>query len=267
MSNGERIHLALEERDFDALAALADEGVDLDEPLLVTDAGPRSLLDHALRLGDPDLVDAVLALPGVSASRSLPAHARWSWAQQAPLPVVRRFVEQSGTDPAEADAEGRTLLHEVAAGRADPEVVAWLAAQDGVDADAVAADGATPFFHAAVNGGRAAAELLYAAGADPNPASTFTGWTPLIVAIAEGDDGTVEWLLQLGGVDVNRPDARGATPLHHAVALGRARAADLLRGAGAVDVAPRPPDPALNGPLGDPDEFESIAEPLRDEDG
>jgi hypothetical protein len=266
MTEGGRIEAAIESLDMASLAELAEEGVDLNEPLVPGDAGPRSLLDHVLGLGDATLVEAVLDLPGVSAERSLPSHARWSWAQRAPLAVVRGFVTRSGTGAGAADAGGRTLLHEVAAGDADPEVVAWLLARDDVDVDAAAEDGATAFFHAAVSGRRAAAELLHAAGADPNPVSTYTGWTPLVVAIAAGDDDTVAWLLQLGGVDVNHADLEGASPLHHAVQLGRSRAAELLRAAGAEDVPPRPFDPAGHEPLGDPNQFPSIAEPIRGED-
>lgn len=229
MRTDDRVDAALAGHDIPALTALAQAGVDLNDVALSTDAGPRTLLDQVLRLGDPDLAGAVLALPGVSPARSLPRFGYWAWAADAPLPVVQTFIEHARVDPAEGDADGRTLLLEVAAGGADLAVITWLLGRLGAgEADRAAADGTTPFFHAAVRGHLGAAAALHRAGANPNVANRLTGWTALVTAVASGLDEVVRWLLALPGLDVNRADAEGATALHVAARLGAAVGVEAL---------------------------------------
>jgi ankyrin repeat protein len=218
MRTDSRVDAALASRDGTALEALAREGVDLNEIVVATDTGPRTPLEQALHLADRELVGLVLSIPGVSAARSLPEHGYWSWAQHAPLEVVREFLERSGVQPGQQDVDGRTLLHEVAAGDGDVRVVRWLL--DRVDADQAAADGTTAFFHAAVHGHLEAAAALHRGGANPNAASSHAGWTALITAVAAGLDDVVRWLLDIDGLDVNRADHGGATALHHAARRG-----------------------------------------------
>ncbi|EOD60591.1 ankyrin repeat domain-containing protein [Amycolatopsis vancoresmycina] len=226
MRTDERIGRALAARDGAAIAGLAEQGVDLGDIAVDTVAGARTLLDEVLRLGDVELLRAVLAAPGISAARGLPDHGYWEWAQDAPLPVIREFLVAPGADLAHADADGYTILHEVAAGRADPAVLGWLAGR--MPADPVAANGTTPFFAAAVHGHLEAASVLLRAGADPNAVNRDTGWTALTTAVVAGRDDLVRGLLAFDGVDVNHADAEGATALHHAARLGLGSTVELL---------------------------------------
>lgn len=228
----EEVGAALERSDAGALRELAAGGADLDQVLLPGAGGPATVLERALRAGDAAFVAGVLAVPGVSAEGSLPAYGFWAWARSAPLAVVREFLDRSGVPPEHPDAAGRTVLHEVASGDADPAVVGWLLARTA--ADPRAEDGTTPFFHAAVRGHRQAARLLLAAGADPNAANRYTGWTALTAAVAAGDEPLAGWLVTLPGLDPDRAGADGGTALHQAARLGNAALAATLLAAGAT---------------------------------
>jgi ankyrin repeat protein len=227
----EAVSAALAARDVTRLHQLS--GVDLNRIVVSSAAGPRTLLDHTLREGDVQFLRDVLALPGVSSERSLPAHGYWAWAQSAPLSVIVAFAEAAGADLNARDADGLSLLHEVASGDGAMDVVAWLL--DRVDADPVANDGTTPFYRAAGGGRLDVAQALYARGANPNVANRVTGWTALITSVAAGLEGVTAWLLSLDRLDVNLADLQGATALHHAARLGSTGALETLIAHPAVD--------------------------------
>jgi ankyrin repeat protein len=222
----ERVDAALASGDGATLVLLAQQGVDLNDIAVATDGGPRTPLEQVLYLADADLLGVVLSLPGVSATQSLPEHGFWAWAQDAPLPIIQAFLEQTGLDPGHADADGRTLLHEAAAGSGDPSVIDWLL--DRVDVDQTAADGTTAFFHAAIQRHLDAAAVLRRHGASPDATSNVTGWTALVTAIVSGRTDVVRWLLEIDGLDVNHADATGAAALHHAARLGSVAAVEAL---------------------------------------
>lgn len=222
------VERALAGRDASALAALVDEGADLNEFMVPTDERSRTPLDYVLRLNDPAFLDAVLSLPGVSPARSLPKHGYWAWAQRAPLSVIQTFLDRTGIDPAHRDADGRNLLIEVASGDASREVIDWLLDQMAVDH--VASDGTTAFFHTVVHGHLEAAAALLGAGANPNAASRYTGWTALVTSVTMGLTEEFHWLLDIDAIDVNRADNEGATALHHAARLGAIPAVESLVG-------------------------------------
>lgn len=235
MAIEDEVGAAFERRDVEALRGLAAGGNDLNQVLLPGAGGPATVLERALRGGDPALVSGVLAVPGVSAERSLPAFGFWAWARSAPLAVVREFLDRSGVPPEHRDGAGRTVLHEVASGDADPAVVGWLLGR--MAADPRAEDGTTPFFQAAVHGHRQAARLLLDAGADPNASNTHTGWTALIAAVAAGEERLAGWLVTVPGLDVDRTGADGGTALHRAAALGNAALVATLLAGGAIRTA------------------------------
>ncbi|WP_456819762.1 ankyrin repeat domain-containing protein [Cellulomonas sp. URHB0016] len=217
---------AVDARDPDALAALSRAGTDLGLLVIPGPEGPRTLLESVLLTGDVDLLHAVLALPGVSAGRALPEHGSWCWARGAALEVVRAFVEHPGVDPTHPDADGMTLLHELASAGAETAVVTWVL--DRVPVDPRAKDGSTPLAHALGNGNLALAAELRRRGADLDPPSAWNGWTPLVTAVVAGMQDVVDWLLAQDGTDVRRGDSTGATALHHAARLGRTAALDAL---------------------------------------
>jgi ankyrin repeat protein len=208
---------ALDDGDLDALRQAAEQGTDLNRVTVPTSQGQLSILDAVLRRGDPELVAGVLALPGVTAAESLPAHGYWSWARHAGPEVVRAFVEVAGSD--HRDAGGGTLLARLAGEprEPDPELIAWLLARDARDLPA--GDGTSALFHAAAQGHVRTAELLLAAGSDPDVTSAANGWTAVITAVALGREAVLGRLLG-AGADPDRADTDGATALHHAARLG-----------------------------------------------
>lgn len=225
---------AVATRDVAGLAALAREGTDLNLLTLPTSSGPQSLLEVVLVTRDSAFVALVLSVNGMSALDALPAHGFWRWAQGAPLAVVRAFLHGTGVDPARTDADGMTLLHEVASAGTTLDVLMWLLER--VPADPKAQDGSTPLAHALGGCHLEVAEELRRNGADLNVPTTGTGWTPLITAVVGGDESVVAWLLARVEVDVNRGDASGATALHHASRLGRMDALAELAERGDLDV-------------------------------
>jgi ankyrin repeat protein len=214
-------------REVEALRAGAG-GADVNDVRVATDRGRLPVLEAALRTDDPELVVAVLDLPGLDPVRALPSHGFWAWARDVSPAVLDTFLERSGVDPGRADADGRTLLLEMAAGdRAiDAATAARLVSAGPVDEPA--ADGTTPFFHAACHDHVALADALLAAGADPNAVSRGIGWTALLTVVALGRDDAVRRLVAVPAVDVNHADPQGLTPLHQAARLGAADAAREL---------------------------------------
>lgn len=74
----------------------------------------------------------------------------------------------------------------------------------------------TPLLHKAVRRPLEFAEMLLAAGADPNMMNTNQRHTPLLLAASENREDVVRLLLRYGA-DVNLPNCRGESPLLMAV--------------------------------------------------
>jgi ankyrin repeat protein len=193
-----------------------------------TARGRTTLLDASLWRGAPELVAAVLALPGPAPLDALPAHGTWAWIRQAAPAAILVLLDAEGVDVRRPDADGRTALIELAsAERApDPALVRRLISAGG--ADDRAADGTNAFLHAALRRHLELAGDLLAAGADPNAASRLTGWTALIAAVAMGLDDVAGWLLTIPELDPDQAGLDGASALHHAAGLGPSAALAAL---------------------------------------
>ena len=90
---------------------------------------------------------------------------------------------------------------------------------------------ATALHFAAISGQVMAAEVLLAAGADPN-AQTSAGLTPVWLT-AEGNHSAVAQALLAAGAQPDRADDRGRNPLHVAAEHGATDVAQALLNAGA----------------------------------
>jgi len=129
-------------------------------------------------------------------------------------------------------AVGPALLHHAVL-KGDESVVAALI-EAGFDVDVKTGDTklpASPLFAAALEGHKAIAERLIAAGADPNTRCSdptiLPGATPLHAAARGGHSDLVKMLLSAGAA-ADAKDAEGRTPFELAEARGHKETAALL---------------------------------------
>lgn len=151
-------------------------------------------------------------------------------------PAGIAWLADNGVNPNAVDAQGRTMLHLAAMeGRADA-IDALL--RHGAGVDAVDQEGWTPLHHAAERGDTGLVKLLLEHGAAVD-AADWKGRTALHVASLKGEAEPVEQLID-GGAQVSLTDhgertaediARGIG--HHAVAEILHRAAEKAQHAGA----------------------------------
>lgn len=121
--------------------------------------------------------------------------------------LVRLLAVLSPLVPAALHAQSDLLR----AAQANDTTVALAALEDGVDANARAADGTTALHWAVYNGNTALVERLVRAGADVSAANEF-GSTPLAEAATVGNAAILAALLE-GGAPVDAPSADGQTAL------------------------------------------------------
>jgi ankyrin repeat protein len=156
---------------------------------------------------------------------------------------------------------GRALdLFEATAAGDAPAVSAFLAEDPGA-AKAFSPDGFPVLGLAVFFGHATLAELLLAAGADPDAASTNAmRVAPLHSATSRGDAAMVRRLLEKGA-DPNAKQQGGWTPLHNAAAQGNLDVVRLLRSNGA-DLSARTDDGKTAAELAVERGHEALAESL-----
>jgi ankyrin repeat protein len=125
-----------------------------------------------------------------------------------PLWAIKALIHY-GADPCAGDANGHTALHDVG----NPQFVEFFLRQ-GCDVNATTANGRTPLHEAARASMTEGAQVLLAAGANPN-AQDDAGTTPLHIAVYEIIDTEYVGFCQLlldRGADIDCPDGAGRTP-------------------------------------------------------
>ena len=244
---------------FDAPAASAEAGVDVDLDQALFEAARAGRVDRALALieagadahalpaegsRDQRSLGALAAvLPDLRLLRTLIAHGvdlNHAHAGVTPLLAATRdswhgrpdavtTLLANGADPRIADAEGNTPLHH-AARSSDPGVVALLR-DAAAELDALNHDGLTPLGVACMAGNWRLAKFLLERGARPDP----QGGQPVLLAAAatEEDDPAGVQLLLKHKAKVDARDAQRRSALHEAAYAGHAEVVATLLAAGA----------------------------------
>ena len=113
------------------------------------------------------------------------------------------------------------------------EIVAALLEMD-YDINEVDFDGSTPLTWAALSGhGEVVKMLLELEGVEPDKPDNHDG-TPLFYAVESGHEGVVKLLLERKGVNPDRPDKQGRTPLAEAALCGYEGVVEILLGQAGV---------------------------------
>ena len=111
----------------------------------------------------------------------------------------------------------------MASGAGHADVVKLLFCIQGVNPN-IKVNGGTPFYFACMNNHVGVVDVLLSVAADTidiNLRGAAEGSTPLVIATAHGNIETVDKLLSLQGIDVNKGTHIGQTPLHMSVFIGR----------------------------------------------
>jgi len=193
-SHSAAIHLAARSKHTEVVRALLDGGADVD--LQEEGLGQTALL-NALHAHDPDTArlliarGADVALAGGGYAPLIVAASRSDRA------MVELLIEQGAVSRARDESHVVRALHGAARGGRRDIVEALLAG--GVPVD-LGLPGFTAFIQAAWKGQLPTAQLLYAAGADPNAVS-IVGKTPLAYAREEERSEMVAWLEEIGATE------------------------------------------------------------------
>ena len=215
---------AVRHRDAKAVAALLEQGVDVNAPL---EYGTTAL-HWAVHLDDGTTVGLLLAAGArVNAVDRQGVTPLWLACTNRNVQIVEQLLK-AGANPQVALSGGGTVLMR-AAQTGHAEVVSLLLAH-GADVNATEHErGQTALMWAAAEGRAEAARVLIQHGADVHARST-TGYSPLLLAARSAD--TAEVLLD-AGAEVNAAAADGTTALVVSIIRGNTALANLLLERGA----------------------------------
>ncbi|QPJ62996.1 MAG: hypothetical protein G3M70_14370 [Candidatus Nitronauta litoralis] len=195
-----------------------------DELLAVMDNPRRveryqaKLFSHAIFEGHVEIVDLLLA-------RKYPVSARTDAgetplmlaAAQGNIPIMKKLIDK-GASPKEASMTESVLSLAISSG--GPKALSILL-EAGADPNAGFPHGRTPMFVVVREGNKKAFDILIAVEGIKLDAQSRFGWTPLMEAVAHGQDEMVKSLLE-NNVDVDQKDVEGNTALMIAARGGRA---------------------------------------------
>jgi ankyrin repeat protein len=196
------------------------------------------LLFHAASRGRPDLVTLAAAAggrpEGLRATHGTALGAAVARNDAATVAALLGI----GADPLTAGVDHAALRALAGDILAEREKLESLAGD--VPVDARDRDGMTPLFRAAARADETQLAALLARGADPDATVVRwdgdSGWTPLMIASAQGHRAIVERLLG-AGADVNRRNGEGRTALAWAAFYQRSAVVRVLLAAGGDPLA------------------------------
>ncbi len=206
------------------IAAIQENLGKYDELLAVQDNPRRveryqaKLFSNAIFEGHVEIVDLLLA-------RKYPVNARndkgetplMLAAAQGNIPIMQKLIEK-GASPKEASMTESALSLAISSG--GPKAVSFLL-EAGADPNTSLPQGRTPLFVVVREGNKKAFDILIAVEGIKLDAQSRFGWTPLMEAVAHGQEEMVRLLLEKK-VDVDQKDVEGNTALMIAARGGRA---------------------------------------------
>ena len=238
-----RLVSAAADQDREAVLALLDEGVDVNQAR----ADRTTALLWAAHWDDVELVDRLLAAgANVNATDDRGVTALERAAENASFAMVETLLA-AGADPSVARRSGLTPLM-TAARTGNTDVVAALIGA-GADVNAqVTATRSTALMWAVSERHGGVIRRLLDAGADPT-VSTIKGFTALMFAARNGDIETARALID-AGVEINEPSADGTHVLPFTLVNGQADFAMFLIEEGADPNGEMNGIPALHAAAG-----------------
>ena len=233
---------AAENQDLEAVRALLQENVDVDE----SQPDGATALHWAVHWGDQQMADLLIeAGANVNASNENGATPLWMASSNGNAALVRTLLDAGAlpdaalrfgetplmaassigsvdvvqqlmeagaiVDSRETRRKQTALMWAAAEGHAD---ILQMLIEGGTSIDAFSSGGFTPLLFAAQQGLSDVTRILLASGADVNHASS-EGMTPLLLALASGRGNLTQLLLD-HGAEPDAVDHKGFTPLHYA---------------------------------------------------
>ncbi|MHA7841558.1 MAG: ankyrin repeat domain-containing protein [Gammaproteobacteria bacterium] len=146
---------------------------------------------------------------------------------------ILKMLKESGADIHGVDANGNNALHLASMYSGDVSTVEWLLELKSIDINSRGEYGMTAFLLAASKGKYKILRLLENCRADIH-AVDINGYNALhLASMYSGDVSTVEWLLELKGIDINSRGGYGMTAFLLAAFKGKDKILRLLKNRGA----------------------------------
>lgn len=189
----------------------------------------NTALQLAARYGNIELVQLLLAVPGIDVNRGAPlVYAAYENKPE----IVKLLLKTPRIDVNQTSSEGRTALTEAAMNQ-NVKLVKLLLQVPGINVNK-----GGPLAQAAAKGNMELVRILSSVpGCHINQSNYNKGETPLCLAAEKGHAEVVKFLLSIDGIDINQGDVySGSSPLYNAAFCGHTEVVRILLSRDEIDV-------------------------------